>query len=80
LVELMALLSAALSSGGLQQLLGAAYQLLTRDAPDGAVAYSGLKDRDQLAHCRLKGHVRPRRVGLDGPLLGSSRGPRSGPW
>jgi hypothetical protein len=76
----MALLSAALTSGGLQQLEGAAYQLLTRDARDGAVAYPGLEDRDQLTHCRLKGHVRPRRIGLDGPLLGSSRVPRSGSW
>ena len=74
----MALLSAALTSGELQQLVGAAYQLLTRDARDGAVAYPGLEDRDQLTHCRLKGHVRPRRIGLDGPMLGSSRVPRSG--
>jgi len=76
----MALLSAALTSGGLQQLVGEAYQLHTCDARDGAVAYPGLEDRDQLTHCRLNGHVRPRRIGLDGPLLGSSRAPRSGPW
>jgi hypothetical protein len=54
-----ALLGAALTSGGLQQLLGVAYQLLTSDAPHGAVAYPGLEDRDQLAHCTLKGQVRP---------------------
>jgi hypothetical protein len=76
----MALLSAALTSGGLQQLVGAAYQLFTREARDGSVAYPGLEDRDQLTHCRLKGRVRARRIGLDGPLLGSSRVPRSGSW
>ncbi len=74
----MALLSAALSSGGLQQLVGEAYQLLARGALDGAVAYPGLEDRDQLTHCGLNGHVRPRPIGLDGPLLGSCRVPRSG--
>jgi hypothetical protein len=76
----MALLSAALTSGVLQQLVGAAYQLLACDARDSAVAYPGPEDRDQLTHCRLKGQVRPRRVGLDGPLLGGSRVPCSGPW
>jgi hypothetical protein len=76
----VALLSAGLTGGGLQQLVGAPYQLLTRDAPDGAVAYPGLKDRDQLTHCRLKGHVQPRRIGLGGPLLGGSRVPRCGSW
>jgi hypothetical protein len=79
-VELMDLLSAALTSGGLQKLVGEAYQLLTCDARDGAVAHPGLEDRDQLTHCRLNGHVRPRRIGLDGPLPGSSRVPRSGSW
>jgi hypothetical protein len=75
----VALLSAALTSGGLQELVGAAYKLLASDARDGAVAYPGLEDRDQLTHCGLKGHIRLRRIGLSGPLL-CSRVPRGGSW
>jgi hypothetical protein len=76
----MALLSAALTSGGPQHLPGEAYQLLTCVARDGAFADPRLEDRDQLTHCRLNRHVRPRRIGLDGPWLGSSRVPCIGSW